>query len=151
LRWQSRVGLENNLKSVYRWLEDQQRLEQRTHPLADWAKETDKSAGKAHRALRGLQRAGFAEVQGSAFLLTDAGMKTARRIVRSHRLWELYLTRRASFATDHVHEDAEKMEHLMSEENLLHLENLLGWPETDPHGRPIPREPDARPPTPATA
>jgi manganese/zinc/iron transport system permease protein len=149
-RWQARVGLENQLKTVYRWMEDGQRLAERTHSMEDFARDTGKTTRQAKGEQRRLQAGGFSMVEGGAFSLTDAGLQTARRLVRSHRLWELYLTRRASFAPDHVHEDAENMEHLLSEENLLSMEELLGWPATDPHGRPIPREANSTPHSNAT-
>ena len=59
-------------------------------------------------------------------------------IVRNHRLWELYLTNSANFPADHVHDDAEKIEHLLGEDMVRRLEKLLNHATQDPHGRPIP-------------
>jgi Mn-dependent DtxR family transcriptional regulator len=59
--------------------------------------------------------------------------------LRKHRLWELYLTRRLELAHDHVHRDAEAMEHALTDDDADRLDELLGRPATDPHGRPIPR------------
>ena len=61
--------------------------------------------------------------------------------MRRHRLWEVYLTERLSLPSDHVHRDAEAMEHALSEEAVDDLDARLGYPSTDPHGRPIPRRP----------
>jgi manganese/zinc/iron transport system permease protein len=58
--------------------------------------------------------------------------------VRNHRLWELYLTNEADYAPDHVHEDAEKIEHFLDGEVLAEQERQLDFPQTDPHGKPIP-------------
>ena len=58
--------------------------------------------------------------------------------MRKHRLWELYLTRRLELPSDHVHRDAETMEHALTDEDVIALEQALGNPDTDPHGRPIP-------------
>jgi manganese/zinc/iron transport system permease protein len=71
--------------------------------------------------------------------LRPEGLEQAQRIVRRHRLWELYLTRRLELAEDHVHRDAEEMEHALTDETEAKLDALLGYPTVDPHGRPIPR------------
>ena len=78
--------------------------------------------------------------------LTADGVESAERVVRKHRLWELFLTRRLDLPSDHVHRDAEAMEHTLTDEDVLELERTLGNPSVDPHGRPIPparRDPDA--------
>jgi Mn-dependent DtxR family transcriptional regulator len=62
-------------------------------------------------------------------------------VVRRHRLWELYLSRRLDLPADHLHRDAEAMEHVLNDETLGELDRLLGHPRTDPHGRPIPPAP----------
>ena len=70
--------------------------------------------------------------------LTDTGETEARRIVRLHRLWEMYLTQRLRMKADHIHPNAETMEHIITpelEEQLLHE---LDYPEVDPHESPIP-------------
>ena len=70
--------------------------------------------------------------------LTDAGFEEARRVVRNHRLWELFLTQEAHLAADHVHRDAEEIEHVLPRDVLRRLEQMLDHPTLDPHGRPIP-------------
>lgn len=70
--------------------------------------------------------------------LTPRGLLEASQVVRRHRLWELYLTHRLELPADHVHRDAEAMEHVLSEEAVVTIDRLLGHPRTDPHGRPIP-------------
>ncbi|MCD8482490.1 MAG: metal ABC transporter permease [Verrucomicrobia bacterium] len=72
------------------------------------------------------------------FSLTAAGWREARLIVRKHRLWETYLQQAARFPDDHVHADAEIMEHFLDETELQRLERRLGYPKVDPHGRSIP-------------
>jgi ABC-type Mn2+/Zn2+ transport system permease subunit/Mn-dependent DtxR family transcriptional regulator len=79
------------------------------------------------------------EQDRSKFRLTTEGRRQAETVVRNHRLWELYLTERANFRADHVHEDAEEIEHVLGEETVRLLERRLGYPERDPHGRTIPR------------
>lgn len=69
--------------------------------------------------------------------LMPKGLEEARRIVRSHRLWELYLSKRLDLPTDHVHRDAEDMEHALTPEIIALLEKELEYPKADPHGSPI--------------
>jgi manganese/zinc/iron transport system permease protein len=59
-------------------------------------------------------------------------------MVRNHRLWELYLTNAAQLAPDHVHDDAEEVEHLIGEETVRMLEKQLQHATRDPHGSAIP-------------
>ena len=70
--------------------------------------------------------------------LTDTGRSRAAEIVRNHRLWELYLTKAADIAPDHVHDDAEKIEHVLGEAIVAELERDLDRPRLDPHGKEIP-------------
>ncbi|QOV87508.1 metal ABC transporter permease [Humisphaera borealis] len=71
-------------------------------------------------------------------ILTDAGFAEARHVVRTHRLWELFLTQEAKIASDHVHADAEDIEHILPRDVLAKLEHMLDYPTADPHGKPIP-------------
>jgi Mn-dependent DtxR family transcriptional regulator len=70
--------------------------------------------------------------------LTEAGRRHASGLVRAHRLWETYLTERAAFKPDHVHDEAERAEHWINDEQKRDLAEKLGFPERDPHGSPIP-------------
>ncbi len=72
--------------------------------------------------------------------LTSHGISDAMRIVRLHRLWELYLNEYMNIAPDHVHESAEQMEHLLTPELESLLEKRLNYPALDPHQETIPRE-----------
>ena len=83
---------------------------------------------------------GVATLSGDAgqILLTPEGWQRACEIVRNHRLWELYLTNEADYEADHVHADAEKVEHILNEEQVMQLERYLDYPEEDPHGKRIP-------------
>ncbi|MGJ3241994.1 MAG: iron chelate uptake ABC transporter family permease subunit [Opitutales bacterium] len=74
--------------------------------------------------------------------LTPEGNRRAYQMVRNHRLWELYLTHAADYPADHVHEDADKIEHILGEATVNALEKRLGHPHTDPHGRLIPSQED---------
>ena len=92
-------------------------------------------AGSARRPDRA---ADWWSVAGDALRLTPGGRRKAEAVVRKHRLWEVYLTRRLELPSDHVHRDAEAMEHALSDDAVQRLEEQLGFPTVDPHGRPIP-------------
>lgn len=70
--------------------------------------------------------------------LTDAGMRVALEIVRHHRLIELYLAEVLGYSWDKVHDEADKLEHVISEEFEDRIDRALGHPTHDPHGHPIP-------------
>ena len=72
--------------------------------------------------------------------LTAEGKKLAANVVRKHRLWEVFLVDKLKFHWDEVHEIAEQLEHIQSEELIVRLDNFLGNPDFDPHGDPIPDE-----------
>lgn len=70
--------------------------------------------------------------------LTAEGLKMALEILRHHRLLELYLWEKLGYPLDRVHDEAEHLEHHISEEFEARIAELLGHPEFDPHGDPIP-------------
>jgi len=70
--------------------------------------------------------------------LTDAGRKIALEVIRHHRLVERYLHEAMGVPWDQVHVEAEKWEHVLSEELEERMDEILGNPTTDPHGSPIP-------------
>ncbi len=88
--------------------------------------------------LRRLKADNLAAESDHGWALTEPGKATAERVVRLHRLWEVYLSRYLSLPTDHVHRDADELEHLITPEMEKRLEALLEHPERDPHDRPIP-------------
>jgi manganese/zinc/iron transport system permease protein len=91
-------------------------------------------------SLQQLLRHGFVAQQDQRISLTTKGISDAMRIVRLHRLWELYLNEFLHIAPDHVHESAEQMEHLLTPELEALLEQRLNYPALDPHQVTIPRE-----------
>lgn len=70
--------------------------------------------------------------------LTDKGRKEAALILRKHRLTEMYLVEKMGFGWEQVHDIAEQIEHLNSPEFFKKMDELLGYPQVDPHGSPIP-------------
>ena len=90
------------------------------------------------RTARSLTASGLVEMSGDSLRLTPVGLREAESVVRKHRLWEVYLTRRLELPSDHVHRDAEALEHALTEKAVEALEEILGFPAEDPHGRAIP-------------
>ncbi len=70
--------------------------------------------------------------------LTRSGRKMALRTLRRHRLWEMFLVEFLNFTWDEVHDEAEKLEHIMSEDLEERIDKALGYPKHDPHGHAIP-------------
>jgi DtxR family Mn-dependent transcriptional regulator len=72
------------------------------------------------------------------FRLNNEGKKAAVQVIRKHRLWEYFLVKKLQFGWDEVHEIAEELEHISSKKLVDRLDAFLGFPDTDPHGDPIP-------------
>lgn len=140
-----RVQRENTLKSVYHVLEAREFAGDGVslRELAERRRETIEDARRQADELRRHDLASLHE-DGYLIFLTPAGWQRACAIVRNHRLWELYLTNAAQIAADHVHEDAEKIEHVLGEEVVRELERRLDFATRDPHGRSIPGLPEVQ-------
>ncbi len=70
--------------------------------------------------------------------LSEQGRQIALSIIRKHRLWEVWLVNKLNFKWDEVHEIAEQLEHVVSNDLIEHLDEHLGYPKSDPHGDLIP-------------
>ena len=70
--------------------------------------------------------------------LSNKGRKIATNIIRKHRLWETFLVNKLDFNWDEVHDIAEQLEHIKSDELISKLDKYLEFPKKDPHGDPIP-------------
>lgn len=90
------------------------------------------------KVLKRLRNQGYLEQTGKRWVLTEAGKHRGQRVVKMHRLWELYLTTHLHIAPDHVHDDADTIEHLLTPELEAELERTLDYPKTDPHASEIP-------------
>lgn len=142
------VRLENTLKSSYHVLEQNDFATEsisigalagrRRVSVAVARRETDDLLGADFATLVEAGERGTQFSQDVLFTLTPSGWERACQIVRNHRLWELYLTNEVSYAADHVHEDAEKIEHVLGEDVVRQLERILRNPRHDPHGKLIP-------------
>lgn len=144
-RVEARIRRENLLKDLYRIGEDRGGDWESYVPWPMLMGLRGQSSWRLAKSARPLVRRGLLERSGDAVRLTPEGHRRAAQVVRKHRLWEVYLTRQLEIASDHVHRDAEAMEHALTEKTVEDLDARLGYPREDPHGRPIPRsfQPDA--------
>ncbi|MCF3651989.1 metal ABC transporter permease [Synoicihabitans lomoniglobus] len=133
----ARTSRENTLKALYHvWEDDGFRdVGVTLSALAERRRETIEEALSRSG---NLMRHGLATVDRDVVYFTPEGRQRAAEIVRNHRLWELYLTNSANIAPDHVHEDAEKIEHVLGETVVRELERRLNYATVDPHGKAIP-------------
>jgi DtxR family Mn-dependent transcriptional regulator len=94
------------------------------------------SASAMVKKLAALGLAEHAPYRGVA--LTEAGERVAIEVIRHHRLLELYLAKTLGVDVEDVHEEADRLEHVISEELEARIDRALGFPTHDPHGDPIP-------------
>jgi DtxR family Mn-dependent transcriptional regulator len=130
------LTIENYVKAIYQ-IAGQDGLPAATGRLAE---SLGVSPGTVTSMLKTLSESGLAEyVPYEGAHLTDKGRVLALRVLRRHRLIELFLVRTLNLAWDEVHEEAENMEHAVSDLLIDRIDAFLGRPATDPHGDPIPR------------
>lgn len=125
---------ENYIKSIFH-LQQQTGLVN-TNALAAEMKTRAASVTDMLIKLKGKKLLQYEKYKG--FKLNEAGKKTALDVIRKHRLWEFFLVVHLKFDWDKVHNIAEDLEHISSEELIQRLDNFLGNPSFDPHGDPIP-------------
>ena len=94
------------------------------------------SASAMVKKLAALGLAEHAPYRGCT--LTAAGERVALEVIRHHRLLELYLAETLGVHVDDVHDEADRLEHVLSEELEARIDRALGFPTHDPHGDPIP-------------
>jgi ABC-type Mn2+/Zn2+ transport system permease subunit len=134
------IACEDVLGVLYRREEAVARGEQ---PRAEWPVEEARRAGRGWPRLLAvplLRWRGEVERQADTIRLTGRGRERAAFLVRSHRLWETYLTEHGVLPLDHLHEPAERMEHFIDPALQEELAADLNRPQRDPHGREIPPE-----------
>ena len=130
--------VENYLKAIYigtNSLEPRQRL----LPMGQLASALNVAPGTATTMVKTLAESGLVEYEPYAGVaLTKAGQKLAALVTRRHRLIELFLVEVMGYSWDEVHDEAEQLEHTVSDRFVDRMDAMLGRPETDPHGDPIP-------------
>jgi ABC-type Mn2+/Zn2+ transport system permease subunit len=148
-----RISMENTLKACYQVLEEEL-FANPSFPQSSLARRRRKSDAEIEQEVDTLVNQGYATrliptekinnllPAETMISLTPDGWELACKMIRNHRLWELYLTQEASYPSDHVHDDAEKIEHVIGEKTVRRLERILSNPQLDPHGKLIPSQND---------
>lgn len=133
-------AVQDYLKAIYLLEEEGAGKEPRssisTKALADRMEVSAASATNMLKRLAVLGLVRHTSYKGAE--LTDAGRKVALEVIRHHRLLETYLSEALGVPWDRVHEEAEILEHVLSEDLEDRIAKLLGDPTSDPHGHPIP-------------
>lgn len=126
---------ENYLKIIYH-LSSNSDLAVQTNAIAEGMQTKAASVTDMIKKLADKELVVHQKYQGVR--LTARGKKAAVKIVRKHRLWEVFLVDKLNFKWDEVHDIAEELEHVNSDELVERLDEFLCFPKNDPHGDPIP-------------
>lgn len=103
------------------------------------AQQLDRSPASVTNMIKNLAELGLVEhVPYHGVQLSEEGEREALSIIRRHRVIEAYLIERLGYSWDRVHAEAERLEHAASDELVERMATVLGHPELDPHGSPIP-------------
>ncbi len=130
--------VENYLKAIFMG-EGQLPEGQRLLPMGQLAAALGVAPGTATTMVKALAESGLVEYEPyNGVRLSPAGAKLAALVLRRHRLIELFLVRVMGLRWDEVHDEAEQLEHVVSERLIERIDDMLGRPEVDPHGDPIP-------------
>jgi DtxR family transcriptional regulator, Mn-dependent transcriptional regulator len=129
------IAEENYLKAIYS-LQEGADSAVSTNALAERVESKASSVTDMVQKLSEKQLVDYVKYRGVQ--LTEKGTEIALRIIRKHRLWEVFLVDKLNFGWDEVHEIAEQLEHIQSVQLTDRLEEFLGFPKFDPHGDPIP-------------
>src|SRR5438552_351135 len=130
--------VENYLKAIYQGQTSLPR-DQRLVPMGQVATALGVTPGTATTMVKALSESGLAEYEPyTGVRLTPSGEKLAGLVLRRHRLVELFLVKVMGLRWDEVHDEAEILEHVVSDRLIDRIDEMLGRPETDPHGDPIP-------------
>ncbi|MDO5030823.1 MAG: metal-dependent transcriptional regulator [Corynebacterium sp.] len=109
--------------------------------LGDIAERMGEKKPTASEAVKKLAARGFVVHEPyQGIMLTEHGKDIALVMVRRHRLIESFLVSKLGYTWDQVHEEAEKLEHAVSDDFIARIDAMLGYPKRDPHGDPIPSE-----------
>ncbi len=126
---------ENYLKTIYH-LSEGGREQVSTNAIADAINTKPASVSDMIQRLDRKGVINYTKYQGVK--VTGEGQEAALKVIRKHRLWEVFLVEHLNFSWDEVHEVAEQLEHIKSPLLIERLDAFLGHPKVDPHGDPIP-------------
>lgn len=139
-------AVEDYVKTIYHLQMGSSEEGASTSAIARALKVTAPSVTNMIKRLHDLKLVNYTSHRGVT--LTEAGRKVALEIIRHHRLLELYLHEVMGYSWDKVHDEAEYLEHHISEEFEDRIAKMLGDPTHDPHGHPIPTKEGHLPPSP---
>ena len=125
---------ENYLKAIYHLSQQEGTIS--TRKIAQELDSKDSSVTDMLKRLAVKELINYKKYHGVT--LTPLGAREALRVIRRHRLWEVFLVDKLNFKWDEVHDLAEQLEHIQSKLLIDRLESFLGNPSLDPHGDPIP-------------
>lgn len=128
---------ENYLKAVFH-LSSERDEHVSTNAIAESIKTKPATVSDMIKKLARKEYVHYKKYQGVS--LTSDGRIAALKVIRKHRLWEVFLVEKLHFNWDEVHEIAEQLEHIHSPILVKRLDEFLGHPKVDPHGDPIPDE-----------
>ena len=120
---------EDALKAIHRFSEENK---QKPYLIQDFLND-----GFSLSVLKKLSQKGVVQIKEGVLEFTPLGKKQALSVIHKHRIWELYLNQKAGYDVDHVHDDAEAVEHLLKEKDVEELLKDLNYPLEDPHGKKI--------------
>ncbi|MBK8502793.1 MAG: metal ABC transporter permease [Saprospiraceae bacterium] len=127
-----RIRMEDILKQSFRLQTDG------SLSFAQLMTKIDIEKSQLRKLLRKLTKKGYLTTSNQSITINDSGLAEATRLIRAHRLWETFLVDQIGLNEEQIHEEAEKYEHLLTDEILDEVDRELGYPTTDPHGSPIP-------------
>ena len=128
--------IEDYLKAIYAVVRESGEGRATTSAIAERMEVSAASATNMMQKLAEMKLVDYVPYRGAS--LTPAGEKIALEVIRHHRLIELYLAEALGYSWDEVHDEAERLEHVISEEFEDRIDAMLGHPTIDPHGDPIP-------------
>jgi len=127
-------SIQHYLREIYKLKRDGDRVT--VSAIARAQGVSDASASVMLKKLAALELVDHEPYRGVE--LTDAGERVAVEVIRHHRLLELYLAETLGLEVEAVHDEADRLEHALSEELEARIDRALGFPTHDPHGDPIP-------------
>jgi len=135
---QRKILIENILKLFYHLGEHDEKF-MKSRSKKELLAGRDFLPKELDKGLNSLQSKSLVLQKDNRFIITEKGLNEAKRVIRLHRLWEMYLNQRLKLEADHVHNDAEAIEHIITEDIERQLEKELAYPEKDPHQSKIPK------------
>lgn len=129
--------VENYLKAIYALADDLG--DEALVPVGKIAESLKLTSGTVTTMMKHLSQEGFIDYQPRRGVrLSQSGQRAALQVMRRHRLIELFLVEVMELDWAHVHEEAEVLEHVLSDRLVERIDDMLGHPASDPHGDPIP-------------